>query len=271
MTRQTPARPTAERVSDESHAVDRSVTQRTVNGLTFRAVSSHRRAPNALAFVLVHGLGTSHKYFTRLHRELSAHGDVHSIDLPGFGGLPKPAGAPDVAEISNALATVLEDLGVSGGILVGHSMGAQWAVELALQHPERASAVVVCGPVTDRRHRSLSAQMLLLVTDFLREPLALNVMVFRDYLRCGPLWYATQVRHMLRYRLDERVALLRMPLLIVRGSADVIAGQRWCTQLKESAPSADVVVIPRHRHLAQFTAAADVARRIHEFVRRIPA
>ncbi len=236
-----------------------------MNGLTFRAISTRRRQPGARTYVLVHGLGTSHRYFAALHHELSAYCDVHSIDLPGFGGLPKPPGAPDVAQISGALATFLEQLGVSGGILVGHSMGAQWSVELAVQRPDLVSAVVVCGPVTDRRHCTLVRQLLLLAADFLREPVALNVVVFGDYLRCGPIWYAKQVRHMLRYRLDENVTRLRMPLLIIRGSDDVIAGQRWCAHLQASARDADVGVIAGQRHLAHSTAAADLAGRIQQF------
>lgn len=72
---------------------------------------------------------------------------------------------------------------------------------------------------------------------------------------------------MLRYPVEEKVARLSPPLLVIRGGADGIAGQRWCTCLAESAPSGRVSVVPRHGHLAQFTAAADVARRIENFVR----
>lgn len=266
MTRHTVARRTRTRTT-AAHPHASSTTRRTVNGLTFRAISTHRLPSGARTYVLVHGLGTSHRYFAALHHELSAHGDVHSIDLPGFGGLPKPPGAPDVAQISGGLATFLEQLGVSGGILVGHSMGAQWSVELAVQRPDLVSAVVVCGPVTDNRHRTLVRQMLLLGADFFREPVALNVLVFGDYLRCGPIWYAKQVRHMLRYRLDEKVALLRMPLLVIRGSEDVIAGQRWCAQLRDAARDAALGVIPGQRHLAHSTASADLAHRVHRFAR----
>jgi pimeloyl-ACP methyl ester carboxylesterase len=61
----------------------------------------------------------------------------------------------DMAEaIGEALATV------SRGrvVLVGHSMGAQWAVETAARHPALIAGVVVIGPVVDDAHRSLGAQ-----------------------------------------------------------------------------------------------------------------
>lgn len=237
--------------------------------MSFRTISSHHRSHEPPVFVLIHGIGTSHRYLTRLHNELAAHADVHSIDLPGFGGLPTPAGSPTIPHISRALASVLDELNLRGVVVVGHSMGAQWAAELALQRPDLVTAVVVCGPVTDRQHRSLITQALLLSADFLREPPTLNVVVFGDYLRCGPVWYSKQVRHMLEYPLEEKVALLSRPLLIIRGSADDIAGQRWCEQLEESAALGQISVIPGHRHLVHFTAAIEVAHRILRFLRGV--
>ncbi len=248
---------------------DPAVRMRTVDGLAFRTLSSASTDPRPTVFVLIHGIGTSHRYMVRLHDALAAGAEVHSIDLPGFGGLPKPAGSPDVSRIAGALATVLDDLGVRGAVLIGHSMGAQWVVELAVQRPDLAQAVAISSPVTDSEHRSLLTQTLLLAHDCLREPPTVSVTVMPDYLRCGPVWYFKQVRHMLRYPLEHRVAQLAAPLLVIRGGADRIAGQRWCTRLSELAPSGSMAVIPGHRHVVQFTAAAAFAARIRTFLDQV--
>ena len=108
--------------------------------------------------VLVHGIGVSHRYYPRLHRTLSEVALVASIDLPGFGGLPKPVGDPSIEETSAALGEVLDRLGTRHAVLVGQSMGAQWVTELALQRPDLASHVVLIGAVADERHRSAHAQ-----------------------------------------------------------------------------------------------------------------
>jgi pimeloyl-ACP methyl ester carboxylesterase len=42
-------------------------------------------AARAPSFVLVHGIGTSHRYFAPLHFALASVGETVSIDLPGFG------------------------------------------------------------------------------------------------------------------------------------------------------------------------------------------
>ena len=74
----------------------RTTTQTTmVRGMTFRACSPRRRrmSPEPRPYVLVHGIGASHRYLTPLHADLARSADVYSIDLPGFGGAtPGPRG-----------------------------------------------------------------------------------------------------------------------------------------------------------------------------------
>jgi pimeloyl-ACP methyl ester carboxylesterase len=221
---------------------------------------------DAVTFVLVHGIGVSHRYLARLHRELARRSVVHSVDLPGFGGLPKPQGRLGVAEMSRALATLLERIGVTHAVLVGHSMGTQWIVELALQSPATVSHLVLIGPVTDDRHRTVLAQTIALTVDTLGEPIDGNALVFSDYLRCGPRWYLRQLREMLAYPLEERVRAVAAPLLIIRGGRDPIAGLSWARRLRDSAGAAVLVTMPRHQHLVQHTAPRTVAAAITAFL-----
>ena len=243
----------------------------TVDDLTFRVLSSSPPRPDAATYVLVHGIGMSHRYLTRLHRELALAGTVHSVDLPGFGGLPKPKRRLTVAEMSASLAVLLERLDVSDGVIIGHSMGAQWVVELAALRPSLASHLVVIGPVADDTHRTVLAQSVALAIDTLGEPIDGNAMVFTDYLRCGPRWYLSQLREMVTYRIEERVAVLRAPLLIIRGSRDPIAGLAWARRLRDRAAVASVAIVPGRRHLVQHSAPRAVAGAIAAFIRQQPA
>lgn len=220
------------------------------------------------AFVLIHGIGTSHRSMSRLHRELARASEVHSIDLPGFGGLPKPNSSISVRGMAAALASVLDHLGVTSAVLVGHSMGAQWVVELATSRPDLAAGVVLIGPVADDAHRTTLAQSAALFWDSVGESLSANAVVFLDYLRCGPVWFLKQLRHMIAYPIDVRVSGILVPLLVVRGGNDPIAGTEWCRKLRSRAPSGSFVVVPGNRHVAQFTAASAVASAIRAFVAR---
>ena len=93
----------------------------------------------------------------------------------------------------------------------------------------------------------------------------LNGIVFTDYARCGPAWYVRQTRHMVSYQIEDRVAMLAVPLLVLRGGTDPIARQSWAQRLAARAGDGEVAVIPGHRHLAQFTAPAASAERIRAF------
>jgi pimeloyl-ACP methyl ester carboxylesterase len=233
---------------------------------TFRVLSSDADEPDARAFVLVHGIGTSHRYLARLHDELARTAPVHSIDLPGFGGLPKPRKAPSVPEMASALATVLDALGLHRPVLVGHSMGAQWVVEVAATRPDLADAVVAIGPVTDSAHRSATAQSVALGVDILGEPPAVNAVVLLDYLRCGPAWFLRETGPMVSYAIEDRVALLSAPFLVLRGGDDPIAGTAWCRRLRDRAADGTMAVVPGHRHVVQFSAPRAVASAISAFL-----
>ena len=230
--------------------------------MAFGVTSSTHGDRQQATFVLIHGIGTSHRYMARLHDRLATHGSAYSIDLPGFGGMPKPAVSPSIAVMARAIGVLLTELGVEQAVLIGHSMGSQWVVELAAQRPALARSVVLIGPVADNEHRSVIAQSVALGRDILREPLDANVSVLVDYLRCGPAWYARQLRHMLAYPIEQRVAVLTMPVLVLRGGNDPIAGLDWCRRLRDRAQTGTLVVVPGDRHVVQFSAPAAVASAI---------
>lgn len=232
-----------------------------VRGLTFRATISESAESDDSAVVLIHGIGVSHRYLSRLHRELARVRTVVSIDLPGFGGLPKPSDDPDVPAMSAALGNVIAMLDLGRVVLTGHSMGVQWVVETALQRPELVTHVVGIGPVADVEHRTALAQTRALAMDTLGEPPWINAIVFVEYLRCGIPWYLVQLRHMLGYAIEDRVVDLSVPLLIIRGTKDPIAGLRWCRLLRDRAPLAALVLVPGH-HVVQQSAPRAVSSAI---------
>ena len=120
-----------------------------VDGFRFRVYSS--RGPSAteragrahyppatapLPVVLVHGIGMSHRYFARLQALFARSRDVYALDLPGFGRFGRPRGPLPPERMAALIGDVLAKMGVLRAVLVGHSMGAQWVVELARQRPD---------------------------------------------------------------------------------------------------------------------------------------
>ncbi|MBO0983769.1 alpha/beta fold hydrolase [Rathayibacter sp. SD072] len=225
-------------------------------------VDVHDGGGDGPVVLLLHGVGLSHRPYRRLAAHLAPDARVVALDLPGFGATPKPRRSVPVEEYAGLIGQVLDLLGVASCVAVGHSMGAQFALELALQRADLVSHVVLVGPVTDSAHPTALRQTLVLARDSALEPLTTNAVVLTDYIRTGPRWYFTEVAAMLAYPTHERIVGLAAPLLVVRGSNDPIATEEWCSRLIAAAGGGTLRTVPGHRHVVVHTAPGEVAREI---------
>ena len=84
--------------------------------------------------LLVHGLGGDRSTWTPVTDSLSAGFDVIAPDLPGFGSsAPLPDDeTPTPRALAEALAELLDELGIESAHVVGNSLGGWVALELAL-------------------------------------------------------------------------------------------------------------------------------------------
>lgn len=239
------------------------------DGVAVRGWIAPDRQPTSASntFVLIHGLALSHRSYGRLAEQLSAHGTVIAVDLPGFGGLDRPSEPLSVAEHAQAVAQLLDEMQIDSYIAVGHSMGAQVAVELGVMQPLRVSAVVLIGPVVNPDRQTLVHQAVDLARDLGREPVDTNLMVLRDYLLCGTRWFSAASMKMFDYPTDKRITSLRAPLLVIRGERDPVATEEWCRWLSRQSRGGVLETVPRHRHVVVHTAAAHVSELITTFAR----
>jgi pimeloyl-ACP methyl ester carboxylesterase len=225
-----------------------------VHGRLSSRVHLFRRAADAgqtrRLFVMAHGIGMSHRYFDKLQRQLIEHGDTLVLDLPGFGGTPKPEQQLSVADYAAVIARILDGQGARGCVLIGHSMGAQFVTELAIDRPDLVSQLVLIGPVTDVEHRSPVKHTLMLAADTLLERPITNLMVGTAYAECGIPWYLQELPVMLAYHLDDRLPLVECPVLVIRGTRDIISGHDWCEKLSCNARNGSLAEIPGQPHAA---------------------
>ncbi|TAP39487.1 alpha/beta fold hydrolase [Arthrobacter sp. S39] len=244
----------------------------TSGGLTGRVYASapprDSRSGSRRTYVLLHGIGVSHRYFARLHRELASEADVYTFDLPGFGDAPRPGRQVAVGEYAAFVKSVLADAGVRSCVVIGHSMGTQYAVELALQEPGLVAGLVLMGPVVDSTRKSVPLQALALTRDAMfSESLSSNAIVFRDYFRAGPRWYLTQLPVMMGYPLDSRIQGVSQPVLVMRGSSDPVGRRPWCERLAALAQQGSFAEVPGAGHVLQHTATQATAAAISGWVR----
>lgn len=217
------------------------------------------------AIVLVHGLGMSGQYFLPYADLLAASYDVYVLDLPGYGKTPNPDRALTTAELGGVLAEVVSALGLDAPVLVGHSMGCQIVANAIAKHPALYAGYILIGPTADPSARSLPAHGLRLLRDAFVEPPRNNAVVFRDYLRMGPLRYLHTARHMLADRTEDSIQLCTIPGLVVRGERDPIASAEWTRELVRVAPNAELVEIKDGPHVLQLNLTEELAAACRSF------
>jgi pimeloyl-ACP methyl ester carboxylesterase len=220
------------------------------------------------AFVLVHGIGVSARYFTPLAAALAKFGPVYLIDLPGYGSAPNPHQDVSLAEHAAVLAEFLVAYGVQNPVLVGHSMGTQVVTRLAVDAPEVSDRLVLLGTTMRPSARQVGRASRLLFRDILREPPLANLIVVVDYLfRCGIPYYLRQLPHLLDDRIEERLPRVRAKTLVISGHRDPIATAEWTEQVAALIPDAQARLVSG-AHVIMFTDPQNTAELIAEHASR---
>ncbi len=106
-------------------------------------------AGEGVPVVLLHGLTATRRYIVMGSKNLERSGHrVIAYDARGHGRSgPAPEYGYDA--LAADLLAVLDDRGIDRAVLAGASMGAHTLIRFALDHPQRAGALVVVTPAFD--------------------------------------------------------------------------------------------------------------------------
>ena len=95
--------------------------------------------------VFIHGVLNDHSVWILQSRHFANHGwNVLAIDLPGHGRSGGKA-PTTVQSAAQSIVALLDAVGVSKAILIGHSFGSLIALHAAAEHPSRVSQLVMVG------------------------------------------------------------------------------------------------------------------------------
>lgn len=194
--------------------------------------------------VLVHGLGVSPRYLRPFARAAARAGRAALV--------PELSVGVPVEALARELGAAMTRHGIERAPLVANSLGCQTAVELAAGEPGRVASLVLVGPTADSRARTLPRMLARLAADVPRETAAVNWVVATDYVRRGPRRALRQARWMLRHAIEERLPLVRCPLLVVRGEHDPISPERWVEEVA-AAGEGTWTTVAGAAHAAHFT------------------
>ncbi len=105
------------------------------------------RGEGPYTLIFLHGLGTYLKAWLYNTDALAMRNRCIALDLPGYGKSSKGDYPFSMAFFAEQVALFCTALGLEKVVLVGHSMGGQIALTLALQRPDLVERLILLAPV----------------------------------------------------------------------------------------------------------------------------
>jgi pimeloyl-ACP methyl ester carboxylesterase len=95
--------------------------------------------------ILLHRTAASSAMYENLLIALAGRYQAYALDTPGFGASFDPVGWPAMTDYASWLAGALDALDIAQAHLFGHHTGANIAVQLAREYPEKVASLMLMG------------------------------------------------------------------------------------------------------------------------------
>jgi pimeloyl-ACP methyl ester carboxylesterase len=234
----------------------------------------------ATGVLVLHG-GAGPRSVAGLAAALSQHAYVIVPTHPGFEGTPRPESTDSVADLASAYLDLLDELDLSGVLVIGNSVGGWIAAEMALRDTRRRLAGLVLlgavgiapeppleiadpaklGPVKTGELAFVNPQLRLnpaALTDEQRATMAANQQTLAVY--AGGEHFCHDPR--LRGRLHR----VLVPVLVIAGEQDGIAPVKYERALADAFPRAGFLPVAEAGHFPHIEQPDTVLAAIGAFV-----
>ncbi len=248
-----------------------------------------------LPLVLLHGFGSSTFTWKDVLDPLATRFRVIALDLMGFGFSDKPRADYSVKRQAELAMKLLDQLGVGKANICGNSMGGSIAIFAAATFPDRVSSLILIDAAAysdlDKNRLTPNPQLLIPVWG---EVLAAFAFLDRRYIEWGlrksfydPA-FVTEERLNAYHRpfksrngqraalatarsadlkpIEDRIHLLKVPVLILWGAEDEFIPLQMGTRLHRDVPGSKWVVFSRCGHLPQEEMPERVVEEIFKFI-----
>ncbi len=226
----------------------------------------HRAGQKAL--LMIHGSGMNHTVWALQSRFFAHRGiNVFSLDLPGHGRSAGPV-LTSIGQMSDWLDELMTVAGISGANLLGHSMGALIAIELAAASPARCDSLILAGVAASMK---VHPQLLSAAKD--NDPLAIELVDSWSFANRSHLgghaspgaWMTGTVRRLLQSEADgvlftdlnacdgyadaqRNFSALEMRATVIAAAEDKMTPARAGKALAESRDGANFVLVEGAGH-----------------------
>jgi len=241
--------------------------------------------------LLIHGVGLCADAWAPMLPFLTRHFAVTALDLPGHGDSPNLPDGHDVTlqDYSDRIAELLSSWG-GRSLVVGHSLGALIALDLAIRHSQRVSAIAPLNSVFRRSEdasKSVMARLQELDGSNTPDPTQTLIRWFGETPKGEDAVMADHCRRWLTevdplgYRraysvfasqdgpTDDDLKKLACPALFVTGSKEPNSTPDMSSAMARLTPRGRAVIIDGGRHMMPMTHAAEVCAHLLEFCKHL--
>ena len=247
----------------------------------------HDSGPSgAPAILLLNSLGTDLRMWDAIELRLPGLRIIR-FDKRGHGLSSTPEGEWDIQDLAQDAAALLDHLGLECVVVAGCSVGGLIAQTLALQHPQRVSALLLTNtaarigvPETWRARIEAveTGGMMAIVSAVVARWFAPDYLVRPEahlwetmLLRCDPRGYAGTCGALARADLTDEVGRIVCPTICLAGSEDQATPPILVRATSDLIPGASFVCLAGSGHLTPIDAPEATARLLRELLEKTHA
>jgi len=246
--------------------------------------------------VLIAGLGYPLWQWHKMVPFLADHFQVITFDNRGAGKTDKPAGPYTAQMLAADTVGLLNALGIDKAAIMGHSMGGFIAQALALEFPERVSALILSstnfgGP----RHIPVTPEAMAVLADMTSDPLTrftngLKVSTAPGWADANPdtvkqwvEWRVANPLDMASYQAQMAIGLaliaedaafesrlheISVPTLLLFGAHDKVVPPENADLMAEQIPGSQIAIIPDAGHFFSIETPESASRMIVDLLKQ---
>lgn len=222
------------------------------------------------AVTLLHGLSGSHRWWLNTIPALATTFSVHVPELVGFGASRRPVRQPDMEEMAELLRRWLDAMGLQRTHLVGHSMGGQVSIHLAVRDPQRIRRLVLVS-AAGIPHTLGVRELRRFVTEVSAprawiRPRRFAGTIVLDAVRAGPRALVAATRNILRDDVRPLLPRITQPTLLLWGALDPLTPVDQGRLMASRIPDSRLVVFPTAAHIPMVECPDDLNAELHAFL-----
>lgn len=249
------------------------------------------RAGSGAPVLFIHGVGMNAAIWQPQIELMRDRFDLIAIDMLGHGASPLPPRNAGLSDFADQAIRLLDHLGLDRVAVVGHSMGALVALEIALRAPSRVGSLVCLNAVFRRppglaqavRDRAAAlggpgdpSAIAATIARWFGNPIppalagaaatsraALESVDPEGYARTYRLFASADTAH------ADRLADLTAPALFMTGSEDRNSTPAMSAAMARLAPAGQCLVLAGEKHMMTIASPQKVAQRITTFLEHV--